>query len=473
MPSKEKTMADTTSLPNEPSPDTLSEWDRTHQLHPWTAMDAWQESEYHPIERAEGIYLWDVDGKRYIDGPGGMWCVQIGYGRRDMAHAIADQVLRLPYTSPWTTTTDPSTLLAKKIADLAPGDLNNVFFTTGGSTAVDTALRTMHFMNNALGRPEKKIVIAREKGYHGSTYLAASVTGKERDKSRFDLDKRLVRFLPNINPYIRPEGMSLEDWADAKVADLENMIAEVGPEYVGAFIAEPILCSGGVIVPPEGYHKRTLDICRKHDILYISDEVVTAFGRLGHWFASEDVFGITPDIITCAKGLTSGYLPLGACIISDQVMERMTGPEEKVLFSNGYTYSGHPVCCAAALKNIEIMESEGILEHVLEIAPYFQQRLRALERFGIVGDIRGMGLLACIEGRPDTPGTSLAAERNVGALLDAACDKRGLLVRPLINMAVFSPPLIITKGQIDEMFEILEDALEEVQEQMATGVTPA
>lgn len=454
-------------LKNEPSAETLNEWDRTHQLHPWAAMDAWQESDYHPIERAEGIYLWDADGKRYIDGPGGMWCVQIGYGRKEMASAISDQVLTLPYTSPWTTTTDPSTLLAKKIADLAPGDLNNVFFTTGGSTAVDTALRTMHFMNNALGRTDKKIVIAREKGYHGSTYLASTVTGKERDKSRFDVESRLVRFLPDINPYIRPEGMSVADWCDAKVADLESLIAEVGPENVGAFIAEPILCSGGVIVPPEGYHRRTLEVCRKHDILYISDEVVTAFGRLGHWFASEDVFGITPDIITCAKGLTSGYLPLGACIISDSVMERMTGPDENVLFSNGYTYSGHPVCCAAALKNIEIMERERILEHVRQITPHFQERLHALDRYPIVGDVRGMGLLGCIQGRPDTPGTSLAAERKLGALLDEACDKRGLLVRPLINMAVFSPPLVITEEQVDEMYGILEEALEEVSAKMA------
>ncbi|XDA99219.1 aminotransferase [Sulfitobacter sp. LCG007] len=458
---------DAQPLANGPSPDELSEWDRTHHLHPWTAMDAWQEADYHPIESAEGIYLWDADGKRYIDGPGGMWCVQIGYGRREMADAISEQVMRLPYTSPWTTTTDPATLLARKIADLAPGDLNNVFFTTGGSTAVDTALRTMHFMNNALGRPEKKIVIAREKGYHGSTYLASSVTGKERDKSRFDVEKRLVRFLPDINPYIRPEGMSPQQWCDAKVADLERMIEETGPENVGAFIAEPILCSGGVIVPPEGYHRRTFEICRRHDILYISDEVVTAFGRLGHWFASQDVFGIEPDIITCAKGLTSGYLPLGACIISDRVMERMTGPDEKVLFSNGYTYSGHPVCCAAALKNIDIFEQDGILEHVRAITPHFQKRLRALSRFAIVGDVRGMGLLACIEGRPDTPGTSLAQERKLGALLDEACDRRGLLVRPLINMAVFSPPLVITIPQLDEMFAILEDALQEVTGTMA------
>jgi putrescine---pyruvate transaminase len=219
-----------------------------------------------------------------------------------------------------------------------------------------------------------------------------------------------VRFLPDVNPNRRPEGMSLDAWCDAKVADLENLIAEVGAEKIGAFIAEPILCSGGVIVPPPGYHRRTLEICRKHDILYISDEVVTAFGRLGHWFASEDVFGITPDIITCAKGLTSGYLPLGACIISDRVMERMTGPDQDVLFSNGYTYSGHPVSCAAALENIAIFEREGILEHVRAITPHFQARLRKLgEQFDIVGDARGMGLLGCLECRPDLHDESFAS----------------------------------------------------------------
>jgi adenosylmethionine-8-amino-7-oxononanoate aminotransferase len=447
---------------NEPSVDTLNEWDRTHQIHPWAAMDAWRGYDNMLVESAKGIYLWDASGKRFIDGPGGMWCVQIGYGRQDMADAISTQVMKLPYTSPWTTTTEPSAILAKKIADRAPGDLNNVFFTTGGSTAVDTALRTVHFMNNRLGRHEKKIVIAREKGYHGSTYLASSVTGKERDKTRFDVESRLVHFVPDINPYIRPEGMSVQEWCDAKVADLENAIEEVGADNVGAFIAEPILCSGGVIIPPEGYHKRTLEICHKHDVLYISDEVVTGFGRLGHWFASEEVFGIVPDIITCAKGLTSGYLPLGACIISDRVMERMTSPDETVMFSNGYTYSGHPVCCVAALKNIEIMETEGILEHVHEVAPHFQERLQALAKFSIVGDVRGVGLIGCIEGSGET----LDAERRLGALLDAACEELGLLVRPLINMAVFSPPLIITKEQIDEMFDILELALQKVTDEL-------
>jgi adenosylmethionine-8-amino-7-oxononanoate aminotransferase len=448
---------------NQPNTEELHDWDRTHQLHPWAAMDDWRGYDHMMVDSAKGIYLWDASGKRFIDGPGGMWCVQIGYGRQDMADAISAQVMTLPYTSPWTTVTEPSAQLAKKIADLAPGDLNNVFFTTGGSTAVDTAIRTMHFLNNRLGRPDKKIVIAREKGYHGSTYLASSVTGKERDKSRFDVESRLVRFLPDVNPYHRAEGQSVQDWCDEKVADLENMIAEVGAENVGAFIAEPILCSGGVIIPPEGYHQRTHAICKAHDILYISDEVVTGFGRLGHWFASKDVFGITPDIITCAKGLTSGYLPLGACIISDAVMERITDPDSPVLFANGYTYSAHPVCCTAALKNIEILENERILEHVREIAPHFQERLQALRKFDIVGDVRGMGLLGCIEGGART----LAGERRLGAMLDEVCEEMGLLVRPLINMAVFSPPLIITRAEIDEMFDILERALTEVERRMA------
>ncbi|WP_433990206.1 Putrescine--pyruvate aminotransferase (plasmid) [Pseudoseohaeicola sp. NH-UV-7] len=456
-----------TALPNEPDAEQLNAWDRKYQLHPWCPMDSWRDYDNMLVDQAEGIYLWDHKGKRFIDGPGGMWCVQIGYGRQKMADAISTQVMRLAYNSPWTTTTEPSAVLARKIAKMTPGDLNNVFFTTGGSTAVDSALRTVQFLNNRLGRPNKKIVIAREKGYHGSTYLASTVTGKERDKNRFDVESRLVEFLPDVNPYRRPKGMSVEEWCDEKIADLENAIAELGPENVGAFIAEPILCSGGVIVPPPGYHKRTLEVCRKHDIIYISDEVVTGFGRLGHWFASEDVFGIQPDIITCAKGLTSGYLPLGACIISDRIMQRMTGPDQDVLFSNGYTYSAHPVCCAAALTNIEIIEEEGILEHVREVTPHFQKRLHDLIKYPIVGDVRGMGLLGCIEGRPEEDGGNLEAQRKLGALLDEACEEMGLLVRPLINMAVFSPPLIISKDQIDEMFDILEKALQKVTDDMA------
>lgn len=448
--------------------DGLKQADRQHHLHPWEDMANWTHSDRFVITHGDGIYLYDDAGRELIDGPAGMWAVQIGYGRREMADAIARQVMELPYASPWTITTSPAAELAGKVTSLAPGDLNTVMFTTGGSTAVDTAIRTMHFLNNRLGRPEKKIVIAREKGYHGSTYLAASVTGKERDKSCFDFESRLVHFLPDVNPYIRPDGMTVEQWCDAKVADLERAIAEIGPEKIGAFIAEPILCSGGVIIPPEGYHRRTLELCRQHDILYISDEVVTAFGRLGHWFASEDVFGIQPDMITCAKGITSGYLPLGACLISDRVMDRMTGADHDVLFPNGYTYSAHPVSCAAALKNIEIIERENLLEHVRAVSPHFQARLAKLAASPIIGDARGMGFLGCLEGLTDAGrDTPLSVQRSLGAKLDEACEARGLIVRPLINMCVFSPPLTITREEIDRMFDIIEDAVKEVEQEFA------
>jgi adenosylmethionine-8-amino-7-oxononanoate aminotransferase len=465
-------MLKTTSCDSAPGhgtpPETIREWDNEHFLHPWESMGTADPNR--PILAAgEGIHLYDAQGRRYIDGPGGMWCVQIGHGRREMAEAIADQAVRLAYHSPWAFAAEPSAVLARKLAELSPGDLNTVFFTTGGSTAIDSALRFAQFYNNLRGRPGKKLFLARQKGYHGSTYLSATVSGRERTGS-LDIEERLVRFLPNVNPYLRPAGMSLEEWCDAKVADLERAILEAGPERVAAFIAEPVLASGGVIVPPPGYHRRTLEVCRRHDVLYISDEVVTAFGRLGHWFASEEVFGITPDIITCAKGLTSGYLPLGAMLISDRLLDEVMGEDRKqVLFANGYTYSGHPVCCAAALKNIEILEREGILEHVRAVTPHFQERLRAMARFEIVGDARGMGLLGCIEGAaaPGVPEERrLAIDSEFGKRVDARCEAMGLIVRPLINMCVFSPPLIITEAGIDRMFDILERAVAEVEREM-------
>ena len=378
-------MTNTALTSNAPDLETLKKWDRLHQIHPWAAIDSWRGYDNMFVDSADGIYFWDGAGKRYIDGPGGMWCSQIGYGRKEMADAISDQVIKLPFTSPFTNSTQPSAILSKKIADMAPGDLNNVFFTTGGSTAVDTALRTMQYFNNRRGLPEKKMIIAREKGYHGSTYLAHSVTGKERDKSHFDFATNLVQFLPDVNPYIRPDGMSIEDWCDAKVEDLREMIKQIGADKIGAFIAEPILSSGGVIVPAQG--------------------------------------------------------------------------DEPSAFTNGYTYSAHPVSCAAALKNIEIFENERILENVRNVSPHFQHRLKDLMKYDIVGDARGMGLLGCIECKAE----DLEAERSLGSKIDEACEELGLLVRPLINMAVFSPPLIITIEQIDEMFDILEAAIIKVE----------
>ncbi|MDP7620525.1 MAG: aminotransferase class III-fold pyridoxal phosphate-dependent enzyme, partial [SAR324 cluster bacterium] len=334
----------------------IRSFDNENFVHPWESMKKVGTNSRTFAETADGIYLYDENGQKLIDGPGGMWCVQIGYGRKEMAEAIADQVHKMPYYSPWNMSASPSALLARKIVERAPADLKHVFFTTCGSTAVDTAIRFVHFYNNVRGKSQKKIIISREKSYHGSTYLSATVSGKTRDKDWMDTASELVHFLPDVNPSRLPEGMSIEDYLEDKIKDLETAIMTIGADKVGAFIAEPVLASGGVIVPPKGYHKQCLEVCRRHDVLYISDEVVTGFGRLGHWFASKEVFDIEPDLITCAKGLTSGYVPMGACLISDRIFSEISGEQSQdSSFSNGYTYSGHPVAAAAALKNLEII----------------------------------------------------------------------------------------------------------------------
>ena len=439
-------------------------------VHPWDNLQDAGRNRRTIIEKAEGVYVHDTDGNTLIDGPGGMWCVNVGHGREEIIEAVAEQMRAMPYSSPWALGNVPAAQLADKLAELSPGDLNHVFFTTGGSTAVDSALRFVMFFNNYLGRPDKKHIISRQAAYHGSTYLAASCSGKERDKNFFDFETERVHHISAPNPYRRPAGMSLDDFCDAAVKELEDKILEIGPDRTAAFIAEPILASGGVVVPPPGYHEKCLAVCRRHDVLYISDEVVTAFGRLGHMFASEEVFGIVPDIITTAKGITSGYVPLGAVLISDRVLSRVSGQEAKgAVFSNGFTYSGHPVACAAALKNIEIMERDGILAHARKVGPYFQERLQGLRDIPIVGDVRGLGLMGCVECVISQESKDpLLLDKEVGNRIDRHCQDLGLIVRPLINMCVMSPPLIITEAQIDDMVGILREGIVRTMDELKT-----
>lgn len=445
---------------NQGNTDQIRLRDNRHFMHPWEDIETLGSNQRTVADGGEGIYVFDTDGNRLIDGPGGMWCTQIGYGRTEMADAIAQQVLKVPYFSPFNLTSEAPALLAEKLSKLTPGDLNHVFFTTGGSTAVDTALRFVSFRNNVLGMPTKKWVISRQDAYHGSTYLSASASGKTRDKNHQDSASHIMTHIGSPNPLNRPAGMSLDTFLVLKVQELEGKILELGQENVAAFIAEPILASGGVVVPVPGYHKMCCDVCHRYDVLYISDEVVTGFGRLGHWFASESVFAIQPDIITTAKGLTSGYLPLGACIVSDALIDSMQGVQTGgKVFSNGYTYSGHPVCCAAALKNIEIIEREHILEHVRNIAPYFLDRLETLESIPIVKEVRGQGLMACVECQLNADGSSLELDYQMGARIDQHCQQLGLLVRPIINMCVMSPPLIINRTQIDSMVSTLRKGI--------------
>ena len=436
-----------------------------HLLHPYENLQSRGTYNRNLILNADGIYLYDENGKEYIDGPGGMWCNNIGHGNKEIGEAVKQQMEKMDYASPFSESTEPAAELASVIADLAPGDLNTVFFTTDGSTANDSALRFVMLYNNIIGRPEKKHIISRDRAYHGSTYLTGSITGKDREKNFFDFEKNFIHHLGNPNPYRRKNGQSVKDFCKEKVQEFENKILEIGPNKVAAFIAEPIMASGGCIVPPENYLKDFWKICKKYDVLFIADEVVTAFGRLGHFFSSEKVFGITPDIITTAKGITSGYMPLGALIISDRLMEEIR--KESTLLFHGFTYSGHPACCAAALKNIEIIKRDNILEHVRSISEYFMQKLQEMGQIPIVGDVRGKGLMAGIECVIDKESRNpLILDKAIGSRIDEESLKLGLIIRPIYHICVLSPALIIQKKQIDDLVQKLKISITNAMNQV-------
>ncbi|MDR6634765.1 adenosylmethionine-8-amino-7-oxononanoate aminotransferase [Phyllobacterium sp. 1468] len=433
---------------------------KRHLVQPWPYAGEIGAEARSLISGGEGIYITDGEGKRLIDGPAGMWCVNVGHRREELARVMYDQAMQLSYNTPWYTMNEPSAVLAERIAAYAPGDLNHVFFTTGGSTAVESALRFMQFFNNARGRSEKKLILSRGGAYHGSTYLSASLNGRPRDRDWMDGADELVVKLSSPDAFRRPKGMSVAAFADMLVAEFEATVLRVGADKIGAFIGEPVQASGGVILPPENYLRRIRKICRDNEILFIADEVVTAFGRLGHVFASQDVFDIDPDIITFAKGVTSGYFPLGGMVISERLLEELRRSNHPTaMYAHGLTYTSHPVGCAVALTNLDLLEN-GILTHAQNVAPYFQQQLKTLEDLPLVGEVRGIGLMACVECVADRESKNpLQLDTNVGMRIDRHCHELGLLVRPLINMCVMSPPLVITRDQIDDMVGILREGI--------------
>lgn len=453
---------------NSPSPADLWEMDHSHHMHPWTNFGSFQKEGALVITRGEGAWLWDADGRRYLDAVGGLWCTNIGLGRREMAQAIADQAERLAFSNTFVDmANDPSARLAGKIAELAPGDLNRVMFTTGGSTAVDTAVRMVAYVQSCLGFPEKTGIVARDYSYHGSTYLSQSVGKRPGDRvPEFRYKEDGIWHLSPPNPYRRPSGMTEAEFCDHLVQEFEDLIARVGAGRIGGFIAEPIQASGGVIVPPDGYLRRMWEVCQRHGILFIADEVVTAFGRLGHWFASEAEFGVIPDIITTAKGLTSGYIPLGAMIFSDRLWTFM-GQDPDRWFTAGFTYSGHPVACAAGLKNIEIMEREDLLGNAARIGALFQSRLKALEALPLVGQVRGRGLMICTENVRDKASKEpLPDGVNESKRISNAAEAMGLIVRPMAHLNVMSPPLTITEDEVEFIAVTLEKAIRQVTDEL-------
>ncbi|MBR2689965.1 MAG: aminotransferase [Aquamicrobium sp.] len=433
---------------------------RRHLVQPWPVASTVGAEARALIGDGDGIYITDGEGKRLIDGPAGMWCTNVGHRREELARVLYDQAMQLSYNTPWYTMNAPSAELARRIAAAAPGDLSHVFFTTGGSSAVETALRFMQFYNNVRGRPEKKLILSRGGAYHGSTYLAASLNGRPRDRDWMDGADELVVKLSSPDPFRRPGGMEVGAFADMLVEEFRSRVEAIGASRIGAFVGEPVQASGGVIVPPDGYLRRIREICRENDILYISDEVVTAFGRLGHVFASGDAFGLDPDMITFAKGVTSGYFPLGGVVISERLLQELRRSNHPdAMFAHGLTYTSHPIGCALALKNLDILEDE-VLAHARAVAPYFQAQLKSLEDLPLVGEVRGLGLMACVDCVADRESKNpLQLDRAVGARIDAHCHELGLLVRPLINMCVMSPPLVITREQIDTMVAILREGI--------------
>ncbi|MCP4982442.1 MAG: aminotransferase [Gammaproteobacteria bacterium] len=446
------------------------EKDRDHHIHPWTDFSDFKEKGSMILAEASGAYVSDSDGNRFLDGIGGLWCVNVGYGRKEIAQAMAEQAENMVYYSSFGHHTSiPAAELSAKLAELAPGSLNHIQFGTGGSMANDTAIRMIHFYFNRLGKHNKKRIITRHDGYHGSTYLAMSLTGVEFDHTGFDIiDNGMIQRISAPNTYRRPDGMNEVEFCDSLVEEFEQKIHDLGAETIAAFIAEPIMGAGGVIVAPQGYHQRMHQVCQKNEILYIADEVVTAFGRLGHFFASEDVFDMVPDIITCAKGLSSAYAPLSASIYSDAFYDVISVPQaDGAMLTHGFTYSGHPVCCVAGLKNIEIMEREDLCAHVRELGPYFEQQLATLDELDIVGDVRGSHFMMCVENVANKETKEiLPAEVGVGNRIAAVAERKGVLVRPIAHLNVLSPPLILTRNDIDLLVSVLRESITEVMDDL-------
>ena len=420
-----------------------------HHLAPFSDFKQLKEVGPRIITHAKGVYLWDSEGHKILDGMAGLWCVAIGYGRDELADAASQQMRELPYYNLFFMTAHPPVLeLSKVIAQIAPEGMNHVFFTGSGSEGNDTMLRMVRHYWAIKGQPNKKTIIARKNGYHGSTVAGASLGGMTYMHEQGDLP------IPGIThiaqPYWFGEGgdMSPEEFGVWAANQLEEKILELGVDNVGAFIAEPIQGAGGVIVPPATYWPRIKEILAKYDILFVADEVICGFGRTGEWFGS-DFYDLKPDMMTIAKGLTSGYIPMGGLIVRDEVVAVLNEGGD---FNHGFTYSGHPVAAAVALENIRIMRDEKIVSRVHdETAPYLQKRLRELADHPLVGEVRGVGMLGAIELVQDKATRKRYEGKGVGMICRTFCFENGLIMRAVGDTMIISPPLVISKAEIDEL----------------------
>ncbi len=440
--------------------------DIKYLMHPYTNQEKHKEIGPMIAQSGAGVWITDDAGNRYIEGMAGLWCTSLGFGEERLVEAAAKQMRELPYYHIFTHKShNPAIDLAERLCKMAPGNMGQVFFANSGSEANDTAVKLVWYYNNAVGRPEKKKILARMKGYHGVTVASASLTGLPYNHRDFDLP------IPNIGHVDCPhhyhfaeEGESEEDFASRLAANLEARILEEGPETVAAFIAEPIMGAGGVILPPKTYFQKIQPILKKYEILLIADEVICGFGRTGNMFGC-DTFGIEPDMVTVAKALSSAYLPISALMVTDEIADAVSKNSGKIgTFGHGYTYSGHPAAVAVALETLAIYEERDIIGHVQEVGPHMQARLREFADHPLVGEVRGTGLIGAVEAVANKETReNFDASAGIGPKLMMAAQEHGVILRAAPGDTIaFSPPLIITKEEIDEMTARFGRALDDV-----------
>ncbi|MEC8729110.1 MAG: aminotransferase [Candidatus Puniceispirillales bacterium] len=454
------------------APNSQEAKDIAYHFHPYTNPAQLSEQGPMILNKGKGVYVYDSDGKDYIEGLAGLWCTSFGFSEPELVKAATKQMEELPYYHSFTAKThNPAINLAEKLIAIAPEGLDKVFFCNSGSEANDTAIKMVWYYHAATGKPEKRKMISRKGGYHGVTLAASSLTGLPYVQQGFSLPLDFAKHTTSPNYFQGAhEGESEADFVKRCMNDLEDMIAEEGADTIGAFIAEPLMGAGGVILPPEGYFEALQPILKKHDILLIADEVICGFGRTGNMWGSE-TYGLKPDILTCAKALSSAYMPISAVLVSDEIASGMAVQAEKLgQFGHGYTYSAHPVPAAVALRTIELMEERNIIDHVRDIAPLFAERIDRLNAYSSVGHTRRIGLIGAMEFVAE-PNTRIKADpkHKVAARAMKLIQDAGVIVRALpIDGIAFCPPLIITADEINLMFDRIESAMPEIDKMVAS-----
>jgi len=438
------------------APGITREWqerDHKHYLHPFTDHQALGVKGSRVITRADGVYIYDSEDNKILDGMAGLWCVNLGYGRQELIDAASAQMRQLPYYNSFFQTAHPPAIeLSEVLAQLSPPQFRHTFFTGSGSEANDTVIKLVRRYWDLLGKRGKTIIISRKNAYHGSTVAAGSLGGMD------EMHKQTVVLLPGIEHIGQPyyfelgDGLSEAEFGLRQARLLEQKILEVGAEQVAAFIGEPVQGAGGVIIPPSSYWPEIQRICKQYDILLIADEVITGFGRLGEWFGSQRL-GIEADLMSFAKGVTSGYLPLGGVLVADRVADVVIARGGE--FAHGYTYSGHPAACAVALANIRILRDEGVIERVrVDTGPYFKQRWASLAQHPLVGEARSIGLVGAIELVADkASGERFEKEASAGTVCRDFCFANGLVMRAVGDAMIVSPPLVVEHAHIDELVD--------------------